>query len=67
MVVSRISTLTGKFHQVELPVTPEQLTAWEGGQLVQRVFPHLTADEREFIMSGITPEEWDAEFGVEAE
>jgi hypothetical protein len=24
--------------------------------------PNLTADEREFIMTGITPDEWDAAF-----
>jgi hypothetical protein len=24
---------------------------------------HLNVDDREFIMTGITPEDWDAEFG----
>ena len=27
--------------------------------LIQDVFPELTNDEREFIMTGITPEEWE--------
>jgi hypothetical protein len=25
--------------------------------------PHLTADQREFLMTGITPAEWQAAFG----
>ena len=24
--------------------------------------PHLSADDREFLMTGVTPEEWDATF-----
>ena len=31
---------------------------WMKGELVQRAFPFLTAGEREFLMTGITPEEW---------
>jgi hypothetical protein len=30
---------------------------------VQDAFPQLDADQREFLISGITPEEWDATFG----
>jgi hypothetical protein len=26
--------------------------------MVQDAFPHLSADEREFLMSGATPAEW---------
>jgi hypothetical protein len=29
---------------------------------VQNAMPNLSADEREFIMSGITPTEWDEMF-----
>ena len=31
--------------------------------LVQNAFPDLSADDREFILTGITPEEWDQIFG----
>ena len=27
--------------------------------------PHLSADEREFIMTGITPNEWEDAFGFD--
>lgn len=32
---------------------------WMQGKKVQEAFPFLTADEREFLMTGITKEEWD--------
>ena len=32
------------------------------GELIQNAFPMLSADEREFIMTGCTPEEWDEMF-----
>ena len=45
---------------MEIDVTHEQLDRYEtGGEYIQVVFPDLTADEREFIMTGITAEEWD--------
>lgn len=36
------------------------LSEWQSGELIQNAFPMLDADEREFIMTGITPEEWPA-------
>ena len=39
------------------------LNRWQAGTLVQVAFPSLSADHREFLMTGITPEKWDAMFG----
>ena len=50
---------------MELNVTSEQVQRWQEGELVQNVFPHLNPDEREFLMTGITPEEWATTFGEE--
>jgi hypothetical protein len=38
--------------------------AWNDGVsgLLQDTFPDLNDDDREFILSGTTPEEWDAMF-----
>jgi hypothetical protein len=33
--------------------------------LIQDAMPNLTSDEREFIVSGITKDEWDSVFGDE--
>lgn len=59
MNVTRTSMATGITRTLDLPVTEEQLRRWEEGELAQRVFPHLSEDAREFIMTGITKEEWD--------
>ena len=63
MKITRTSILTGITRTIDLPITQEQLDAWENGMLVQNAFPHLTPDQREFIMTGITADEWDFAFG----
>jgi|TARA_B100000131_G_scaffold240447_1_gene232745 hypothetical protein len=50
---------------MDINVTHQQIDAWESGVLIQDAMPHLNADEREFIKTGITPEEWDETFGEE--
>jgi exonuclease I len=62
MMIERISQLSGKRHQMELNVTPDQIAAFDRGTMVQDAFPHLSAPEREFILTGITPEEWSRAF-----
>ena len=66
MEIKRTSALTGKSHTRCLDITPKQYAAYLSGALAQEAFPHLSADDREFIISGITPEEW-AEFVAAAE
>jgi len=67
MIVVRRSPFSGKTHTMNLPITEEQLKRWESGELIQNVFPDLTPDEREFIMTGITSEEWNEEFNEDEE
>ena len=62
MLITRTSSLSGNTNSMEIEVTQEQLSSWESGVLIQNAMPNLSADEREFIMSGITPEEWDSAF-----
>jgi len=49
-----------------LDITEEQYFSWKNGDLVQEAFPQLNSGEREFIVSGITPKEWEEVFGEEA-
>jgi hypothetical protein len=63
MIVARVSRMSGRMHEMDLPVTPEQIEAWRQGELIQNVMPQLSAAEREFLISGVTPEEWEALFG----
>ena len=63
MKVKRISPFSGITHTMDLDVTINQLISWEKGELIHNVFPHLTPDEREFIKTGITPDDWDKMVG----
>jgi len=69
MLITNISQLSGKEHTMELDVTHEQLERFENrrenGEYVQTIFPHLTKGEREFLLTGITPTEWNEIFGGE--
>lgn len=67
MMVTRRSSLTGKNHAMDLPISQEQLAAYAAGALVQVAFPQLNAAEREFILTGITPKEWAEVFGEDEE
>lgn len=58
MEITRKSSATGKRHTLDLPITDAQIAKYHNGALVQDAFPHLTADQREFIISGATAEEW---------
>lgn len=65
MLITRKSLISGNINSMSLPITEEQYTAWEQGTLVQVAMPHLSPDEREFVMTGITPTEWAETFGEE--
>jgi hypothetical protein len=64
MLLTRISRLTGRQHCRDVPITEEQLANWQLGALIQNAAPNLSAEDREFVISGITPEEWKEAFGT---
>ena len=60
MLYTQRSKLTGRVNQMELPVTPEQFREWQTSRtLIQNAFPQLTPDQREFLLTGSTQQEWD--------
>jgi hypothetical protein len=64
MLITRTSQATGITRTMDLPVTEEQIVMWATtNALIQDVFPNLTADQREFIVSGMTEDEWEQIFG----
>jgi hypothetical protein len=68
MQITRTSMFTGVEHTLDLPVTQAQLdNYYKGGALLQNAFPHLDAGHREFIKTGVTPEEWNETLGPEEE
>lgn len=58
--VTRQSPLTGVTRVKEIVLDPDDLARYEmGDDLIQRCFPYLSASDREFIMTGITDDEWE--------
>ena len=66
IVVSNQSMLTGHFKVQEWDVPfdtfNEGYKEWQAGKYIQDAMPFLSCGQREFVMSGITEEEWEAEF-----
>jgi hypothetical protein len=65
-VVYKRSLFTNKMHKIRLPLTKEQFMDWYSRRvLIQHAMPDLSKDEREFFLTGSTPEEWENAFGKE--
>lgn len=58
MIITRKSIISGTLYIRDLDVTQAQLVAYEDGALLQDAFPQLSADDREFIKTGISSLEW---------
>lgn len=66
MRIAKVSMLSGKLNEMDLPITKEQLDDWKlNGKKIQEVFPNLAPTQREFLMTGITESEWKEAFGEE--
>ena len=63
--VTRQSVITRQMNTMELPISQEHLDIYDtvGDILVQDAFPNLDKEQREFLISGITPDEWNNTFG----
>ena len=62
MKITRKSMFSGIIRTMDLPITKEQIDRWQAGELIQKVFPDLSCNQREFLMTGITREEWEQVF-----
>lgn len=66
VLVHKKSMVSGRVNSMLLPTTQGKIEYWvESGKLIQDVMPDLDDDQREFLMSGITPREWNDMFGEE--
>jgi len=63
--VTRQSVITKKMNTMELPIKQEHLDIYDtvGDILIQDAFPNLSADQREFLINGVTPDEWNKHIG----
>lgn len=54
------------FHcnaESQVLILKAQFWAWQNGLYIQDAFPHLNADQRELVKTGIHPECWKAMMG----
>lgn len=62
--LQRKSLLTGNVSTMDLPTTQEKLDIFfdqsqrSTRPLIQDLFPELNEDQREFVQTGNTPQEW---------
>jgi hypothetical protein len=59
-IVTGVCTITKKKYSVN--VRAEGLHKYRKGALIQEAFPGVPAEDREFLMSGISPEGWEILF-----
>jgi hypothetical protein len=68
-LVTLFRFMDDKILDMEMPLGASTfrgcLTKWQRGAMIQNAFADLNADQREFLMTGITPEEWASMFGEE--
>lgn len=63
MWIRNKSVISGIERTKNIPVNPDDYHAWKNGAgSIQDLMPYLNDNDREFILSGITPEEWDEVF-----
>ena len=62
MKIQRTSAHSGITRTLDLDVTLDEYADWKAGELIQNAMPRLNADEREFVKTGITAEEWEEIF-----
>ena len=62
MKITKTSILSNKTNTLDIQVSQDQITSWQNGELIQNAMPGLSADDREFLMTGITPDEWEDNF-----
>jgi hypothetical protein len=61
--ITRLSPVSFRENTMVMEIDPADLAKYNAGGLVQNCFPYLNAEEREFIISGCTKEDWESIFG----
>jgi hypothetical protein len=63
MQVTKQSRISGKISSMDLDITSDQLERINLKiELIQNIVPHLSSEQREFLITGITPDEWNELF-----
>jgi hypothetical protein len=52
-------------HPFSITTKLSDANRWINGESIQNCFPHLTTDDREILLSGISPNHWNELFVLE--
>jgi len=64
--VFKTSPVTGESNGMDITCTEDQYISYLAGKgLIQDLLPEATVNQREFLISGCTPECWDSMFSEE--
>lgn len=63
MRITRRSMISGMVHTRDIDISVGQWVKWREGVPIQDAAPHLSDDDREFLITGATTSEWDSLFG----
>ena len=63
MRITRKSAISGIERTRDIPVNPEDYITWDKGYAnIGEAMPYLSDSDKEFILSGILPGEWETVF-----
>jgi hypothetical protein len=54
----KLCTILQQEYRVSVPL--DKFLLWKAGALIQDVFPDLSLDDKEFMITGLTPTEWNS-------
>ena len=57
--IEKTSPITGKVNSMEIKMNPNDYVSWKNGTNIQDALPYLSVDEREFLITGLTPGDWE--------
>lgn len=55
---SKLCSITDEDYSVTIEIA--QYISWKKGEFIQQVMPELSSNDREFLISGMTPSMWDS-------
>lgn len=58
MIIKRVSPVTGKANERDIPISSLQLVNWYDGKLDLTKIKEISEDDREFLRSGFTSDCW---------
>lgn len=67
MKITKQSLLSFKRHTLDIPISEEDYNKFCNGMSIQDAAPYLSKSDREFLISGITEQEWNQAFPKEEE